>query len=130
MPAGPEDDKSAGLCAVHADQQARLRARVAARAPEHPGAGPIAALLAVVGSVDRSWHGRAACRGMTGTMFPLAPDRRPPAYGPAIAICARCPVVGPCRTAGASERDGVWGATTPADRRSRRRRRPSASSPG
>ncbi|MHB1582996.1 MAG: hypothetical protein ACYC0E_04495, partial [Acidimicrobiales bacterium] len=29
VPAGPEDDKSAGLCAVHADQQARLRARVA-----------------------------------------------------------------------------------------------------
>lgn len=34
-------------------------------------------------------------------------------------VCARCPVLGPCRSyaAAAGERDGVWGGLTSAERR-------------
>ncbi|MHB1554603.1 MAG: WhiB family transcriptional regulator [Acidimicrobiales bacterium] len=40
----------------------------------------------------------------------------------ALALCGACPVVEPCRAAGAREPDGVWGGTTPRDRRRARRR--------
>ena len=38
---------------------------------------------------------------------------------PALAICRSCPVAGPCLAAAldAGECDGVWGATTPEERR-------------
>ncbi|MDA8183587.1 MAG: WhiB family transcriptional regulator [Actinomycetota bacterium] len=67
----------------------------------------------------------AACRGRSAVMFPEPVRGGPPAatYGPALALCAGCPVVEPCRTAGAGEPAGVWGGTTPADRGIGRRRR-------
>lgn len=39
-----------------------------------------------------------------------------PDYGPALAICATCPVIGPCRETSAHEPWGVWGGTTPEER--------------
>ena len=58
-----------------------------------------------------TWRDAAACKGDTATMFSDFP-----AYGPALAVCAGCPVIVPCRRAGADEPWGVWGGTTPEER--------------
>ena len=58
-----------------------------------------------------SWRDAAACRGSVATMYADFPD-----YGPALAVCAACPVVEPCRLAGSQEPWGVWGGTTPEER--------------
>ena len=112
-----------GLCAGHAERQLALRAVVDARGPEtHPwGSGTsagLAAFLAAVNLDGAPWRRDAACRGMTAAMFPETRSGWPAAavYGPALALCAGCPVAGPCRAAGAREHHGVWGGTTPADR--------------
>ena len=56
------------------------------------------------------------------------PDKRDldsPTTQSAIGACQRCPLQGPCADYAvlADERFGVWGATTPEDRRSARRAR-------
>lgn len=45
-----------------------------------------------------------------------------PQLGEAVAGCGRCPVLHLCRAyaVAAGERDGVWGGTTPAERRAAR----------
>ena len=58
-----------------------------------------------------TWREQAACRDHTATMFADFPD-----YGPALAICATCPVIDPCREASVNEPWGVWGGTTPEER--------------
>ena len=58
-----------------------------------------------------TWREHAACRDQTATMYPDYPD-----YGPALAIYAICPVIGPCREASVHEPWGVWGGTVPEER--------------
>jgi hypothetical protein len=72
------------------------------------------------------WRAQAACRGRVETMHPNGRGTKQVDYRAALALCARCPVLAPCREAGASEKLGVWGGTTPSQRFPRRRRRPSA----
>ena len=71
-----------------------------------------------------SWSARAACHGLDPRIFFPADDDE---AGPALAICARCPVREPCLeyALGEREREGVWGGCTERERRRliRRRRR-------
>ncbi|MEM7355119.1 MAG: WhiB family transcriptional regulator [Acidobacteriota bacterium] len=54
-----------------------------------------------------SWRLSAACRGMDPELF--FPQRGEPVE-PALAVCAQCPVVEPCRSyAVVFEGRGVWG---------------------
>ena len=47
--------------------------------------------------LDQSWRAAAACAGHdTATFFPTGSGATPPDYGPALAVCAGCPVMGPC----------------------------------
>ena len=69
---------------------------------------------------SREWMGRAACRGVPSEVFfPVAAERAPGAHEYALArkLCARCPVVEPCREAGSHEPLGMWGGLTPTERR-------------
>ena len=72
--------------------------------------------------LDR-WVARAACRGSdTGLFFPKRYSRE--STGAAKAVCARCPVLRPCRAwalAHPGER-GIWGGLTEAERRAARKR--------
>lgn len=117
----PQAARSDGLCDEHAARQLALRQAARALPPKtNPTAqsASLAVLLAAVNLDGAAWRTRAACRGMTGTMTPgSAGGRRPANYTPALAICAGCPVVGPCRVAGTAERFGVWGGTTPRERK-------------
>lgn len=71
-------------------------------------------VVAVLTSLARpAWHADAACRGMGPAMF--FPERGAP-VAPAKAVCAGCPVAGPCAEAGRGE-VGIWGGTTAKGRR-------------
>lgn len=75
---------------------------------------PLAELL------DRpAWHARAACRGRTDlSWFPE--DGENEALGRAKAVCASCPVAGPCAEAALAygwRTVGVWGGMAAAGRR-------------
>ena len=114
-----------GLCKDHAARQPALRADIKEPAPVPPPGPKWLADLAA--AREEPWRVRAACRGgMISTMFPESHDHGPVDYRPALDLCFRCPVIDPCREAGAREVYGVWGGTTPADRgvgpRNRRRR--------
>jgi WhiB family transcriptional regulator, redox-sensing transcriptional regulator len=78
---------------------------------------------ALFASKADSWRTLAACRGRVAVMHPDGRGTKQVDYTAALRLCARCPVVEPCREAGASEKLGVWGGTTPAQRFPRRRRR-------
>jgi WhiB family transcriptional regulator, redox-sensing transcriptional regulator len=58
------------------------------------------------------WMKRAACKGMTRVMF----NERNAL--PAKNVCATCPVIDPCLAHALADPglQGVWGATTEADR--------------
>jgi WhiB family redox-sensing transcriptional regulator len=78
------------------------------------------------------WPDRAACKAANPAIFfPPGEDNRSidrqPDYSAAKAICATCDVRAECAAAGANERYGVWGGTTPAERGAVRRRRRRAS---
>lgn len=65
---------------------------------------------------DPGWRSRGAClQHDPETFFPNAAED--PA--PALEICRTCTVLGPCLAAAldSGECDGVWGATTPEERR-------------
>lgn len=76
--------------------------------------------MAISGPVRGTWQDAAACLGAPLSLFfPEAgvhPDAAITDY------CARCPVTEPCRTTAAASKidDGVWGATTPDERRAAR----------
>ena len=73
-------------------------------------------------SRDVSWRAKSACRDLdTNIFFPDAEDDA----GPALSVCAVCPVRGECLDFALSTRqhDGVWGGTTEAERKRIRRRR-------
>lgn len=65
-----------------------------------------------------SWTERAACRGSNVDFFDEG------SVDAALALCAICPAVAPCRRMGLAEAasDGVWGGLTPAQRRREARR--------
>lgn len=106
-----------GLCEDHALAQKRLRAGVADRPPSSPAPIGPAWLVELAAACEAPWRALAACRGETAVMFPVSDRRLPADYGPALALCEHCPVVEPCRQAGAREHHGVWGGLTPARRR-------------
>ena len=110
-----------GLCEDHLLAQKRLRAGVEGMPPPAWSAptGP-AWLVELAAAREAPWRSRAACRGLTALMFPDV-EHGIVDYGPALALCASCPVVEPCRQAGSHERFGVWGASPPPARRHPRR---------
>lgn len=68
------------------------------------------------GSPPATWRTKAACLGRDPELFfPTAAEDPTPG----LAVCAGCPVQGPCLATAldAGECDGVWGATTPDERR-------------
>lgn len=68
------------------------------------------------------WREQAACRASdTALFFPESDDDA----GPAIAICATCPVREACLEFALStnQTDGIWGGATATERRRIRRRR-------
>lgn len=69
-----------------------------------------------------SWHGSAACRGCDPNDF--FPERGNPVVARrALAVCSTCPVAGPCLEQALldCESEGIWGNTTPKQRRVLRR---------
>ena len=80
---------------------------------------------------DVRWHAEAACRGVgADVFFPANGSGNTINWGPALAVCARCPVRRAClnyalRT---EQRHGVWGMCTPADLDAIRRRRQAVAS--
>lgn len=116
---------SDGLCAVHGAEQALLRATAVcgpepSPSPERAGVQFVANIMAT--KVD-GWRAQAACRGRVEIMHPNGRGTKQVDYRAALALCARCPVMDQCREAGATEKLGVWGGTTPSQRFPRRRRR-------
>ena len=105
-----------GLCGAHGRSQAALRATTTRTSGGL--AVPVPAWLADLAAArEAAWRALAACRGLTAVMFPGTPgEHRPVDYAPALALCERCPVAAPCLTAGARERHGCWGGTTPRQR--------------
>ena len=75
-------------------------------------------LANVAAAREAPWRQHAACRGLTATMYPEAVRgaTSEETYAEAQARCERCPVVEPCLAAGAHERHGCWGGTTPRQR--------------
>ncbi|MDT0390933.1 WhiB family transcriptional regulator [Streptomyces dubilierae] len=76
-------------------------------------------------NVDIGWHAQALCVGEDPELFfPLVETAA--ATAPARAVCRRCPVLIDCRDWAVhnGETDGVWGATTPSQRRALRRAAP------
>lgn len=67
---------------------------------------------------DEYWRDKALCAT-------IAPDIWFPEIGGSVqqqkAICAMCPVMAECLIAGWMEQDGIWGGTTPAERRAVRK---------
>lgn len=70
------------------------------------------------------WEERGACRGADSSLF-FGPNRFEPKAerlareSAAKAICARCPVIAPCRESAlrTGELFGVWGGLAESDRR-------------
>jgi WhiB family redox-sensing transcriptional regulator len=69
-----------------------------------------------------AWTDQAACRGTeTEIFFPATPDEE----AEALSICATCPVRAQCLDYAVRNREtyGIWGGTTPEQRRRMRRER-------
>jgi WhiB family redox-sensing transcriptional regulator len=69
-----------------------------------------------------TWTAQAACRGTdTEIFFPVTPDEE----AEALSICATCPVRAQCLDDAIRNREiyGIWGGTTPEQRRRIRRER-------
>jgi WhiB family transcriptional regulator, redox-sensing transcriptional regulator len=59
------------------------------------------------------WHAYAPCRGLTPLMFPGRGDSTARAQ----TVCATCPYRQPCLEENLGERFGVFGGTTPEQRK-------------
>jgi len=71
---------------------------------------------------NRAWTARAACRDLdTEIFYPATADDE----AEALAICATCPVRAQCLDQALRDREqhGIWGGTTPEQRRRIARRR-------
>jgi predicted Fe-S protein YdhL (DUF1289 family) len=62
-------------------------------------------------SLGDSWMARAACRGQDTELFYID---RSTSHGK---VCGGCPVRAECLVAGLRDEFGVWGGSTPAQRR-------------
>lgn len=78
----------------------------------------------VVGTLERTWQLRAACRGPESVLFfpPTSPERRDDREAReqrAKAICRECAVRAPCLEYAMSIREphGIWGGLNEAERR-------------
>ena len=71
------------------------------------------------------WRQQAACRDADTELFFPESDT---AAGPALAICAECPVREACLdfALATNQADGIWGGATETERRRLRRRRRAA----
>ncbi len=79
----------------------------------------VAARSAEQSRPDPSWRARGLCLALDpGTFFPDAGEQ----VDPAVRACRDCPVAGPCLAAAlrTAEPEGVWGGTTPLERRAMR----------
>lgn len=86
------------------------------------------AQLPMTGRRTPEWFQQAACRGITAVMYVDRGNRARRARE----VCAGCPVAEPCRAWAIEHREenGVWGGTTPRERRqARRSTRPAARQP-
>lgn len=77
--------------------------------PIHEFVAALAAGDIPSGLVERAarrprWMQQAACRGRSDVSWFSEDD-----VEAATEICARCPVIGPCRQARLAEKHGVWG---------------------
>ncbi len=73
-----------------------------------------------------SWRDHAACNGEPTQLFFPEPDNRQHDYDKAKSICMNCPVRDDCldyALSGEQGLYGMWGGTTPKQRRVIRRRR-------
>ena len=72
-------------------------------------------------TTNEDWHRRAACRGKDPELFYPAGTTGPaPVQADlAKAICHRCPVLDNCLQSALDTREdwGIWGGTTPTERR-------------
>ncbi len=71
---------------------------------------------------DETWREHAACRGKLDLFMPVFTEQRvvtEERHAKAVVICQRCPVKQECLeyALGNSEKMGVWGGTTPRQRR-------------
>jgi len=68
------------------------------------------------------WHQRAACRGAGVAAFVIPHGSQ---YGPTRALCDGCPVRQECLEVAMAGTllDGLWGGTTPTERKAMRRAR-------
>ncbi|MGW1861938.1 WhiB family transcriptional regulator [Streptomyces collinus] len=93
--------------------------------PQTAGKGFVVTCTSSGDPARPDWRDRAACVGEDPDIFfPLSDLLAPDAEASlARAICRRCPVIIDCRTWALDhgEDDGIWGATTAAQRRSIRR---------
>jgi WhiB family redox-sensing transcriptional regulator len=77
--------------------------------------------------MSEHWTDRAACRepGIDPELFFPVSESGPAVWqvAAAKAVCARCPVTADCLSWAmrAGEADGIWGGTTPGERRTLRR---------
>lgn len=80
----------------------------------------VADLLDDVVAIDTSWMAKAACTGRVDLFFGIAgerPERRVRREAAAREVCARCPVVEPCRQAARLNREsGFWGGENEEER--------------
>ena len=80
-----------------------------------------------------SWAEQAACAGQTDLFFgsPTEPEReRIDRERLALAVCATCPVVSPCRDHARQFREsGIWGGENEKDRRAALKLTPTAATP-
>lgn len=88
-----------------------------------PAADALAELAELLGSLPGPWADRGACRDARDDVhFPTGAEDSP-GYRLAAAIakreCAGCPVIAECLAHALDTREphGVWGGTTPAERR-------------
>lgn len=74
----------------------------------------------VVVAIQSTWMDRAACKGQVDLFFGIAgerPERRVRREAAAREVCARCPVVEPCRQAARLNREsGFWGGENEEER--------------
>jgi WhiB family transcriptional regulator, redox-sensing transcriptional regulator len=74
----------------------------------------------VVVRIESTWMDRAACKGQVDLFFGIAgerPERRARREAAAREVCARCPVVEPCRQAARLNREsGFWGGENEEER--------------
>lgn len=66
------------------------------------------------------WMEQASCRAMNNDMFFPADNGEGAEYSAVYRTCFECPVKMQCRVAGIGEKHGIWGGSSPTERRAYR----------